>query len=468
MTEGNDVDLQVLVVDDDREMVDILGKHLRRMGYDVATALGGVEALSLIEQGLRADVLLADVRMPGMDGRTLMVEARRRLPELRVVFMTAFGAVADAVQAMQEGAYFYLTKPFKVDEAAVILRRAAAEVCLGRRLERLEQTLRTEYSPLRFLGRSALAQKVRSELTRAAELKTPVLIVGRTGTGKELAARIVHSSSRRAQGPFVPVNCSAIPEALFESELFGHKRGAFTGAVHDSPGLVEEATGGTLFLDELGDLPLTQQPKLLRLLEEGEVRRVGERAARRVDVRVIAATNQPLRAMLQSGDFREDLYYRLSALVVELPDLKDRLDDIPVLAEALLVSCARASGVRAKGFTAAALDRLAGHPWPGNVRELRNAIEQALFRSRGPVMDAGDLPPWLSGAGGSACGPGPGADETQTLDEIEREHITRVLARTGWNRSQAAQALGIDRRTLFSRIQKYGLIAPKQRSGPAG
>jgi DNA-binding NtrC family response regulator len=368
---------------------------------------------------------------------------------------------------MRAGAYWYLTKPFKVDEAAVILRRAAAEVSMGRRLERLERTLRIEYSPERYLGRSPLAQKVRSELARTAELRAPVLIVGRTGTGKELAARIVHASSVRAQGPFVPVNCSAIPEALFESELFGHKRGAFTGAVQDSPGLVEEASGGTLFLDELGDLPLTQQPKLLRLLEEGEVRRVGDRAARRVDVRVIAATNQPLGTMLRSAEFREDLYYRLSALVIELPELRERLDDIPLLAEALLVGCARAAGVRAKGFTPAALERLAAYAWPGNVRELRNAIEQALFRTRGPVIDAGDFPGWLSGSP-PAVGSGPGANDTHTLDEVEREHIERVLARTGWNRSQAAQVLGIDRRTLFARIQKYGLIAPSRRFSQGG
>ncbi|MBI4951421.1 MAG: sigma-54-dependent Fis family transcriptional regulator [Myxococcales bacterium] len=443
-------------------MVDILAKHLDRLGYAVATATGGAEALLLVEQGLRPDVVLADIRMPGMDGRTLMTELLRRVGEVRVVLMTAFGAISDAVEAMREGAYWYLTKPFKVEEAAVVLRHATAELTMGRRLQRLERTVRDLYRPERYLGRSERAQATRRDMLRAAELRTVVLVTGETGSGKELAAHIIHASGPRANGPFVPVNCSAIPETLFESELFGHKRGAFTGAAQDSPGLVEEAEGGTLFLDEVGELPLSQQPKLLRLLEEGEVRRVGERLARKVDVRVIAATNRSLEALVRAGQFRQDLFYRLAALVLPLPTLAERSEDIPLLAEALLVEVAHAAGVRAKGFTAAALARLGRYAWPGNVRELRNAIEQALFRARGPTIDEENLPGWLTLRTAPASEPSGARDASTlaTLDEIERAHIERVLGETGWNRSRAAEILGIDRRTLFTRVQRYGLVGP--------
>ena len=452
-------DTVVLVVDDDRKLVEILEKHLGRLGYRVVTALGGAEALALLDAGTKVDVALSDVQMKGLDGRSLMAEIHRRSPEIRVILMTAFGAVSEAVEAMREGAFWYLTKPFKIEEAALVLRRAVAESAMGRRIEQLERSLRTEYRPERYLGRSELAQAVRRDLARAGELRTAVLLLGGTGTGKELAARIIHASSNRASGPFVPVNCSAIPEALFESELFGHRKGAFTGAMQDSKGLAEEANGGILFLDELGELPLSQQPKLLRLLQESEIRRVGDRTERKLDVRVVAATNQPLDELVKAGRFRADLYYRIASLVVTLPSLAERRQDIGVIAESLLVDCARAAGVRAKGFTPQALERLAAHDWPGNVRELRNAIEQALFRARGSVIDEGDIPTWVAGKMEQPAASGqPG--ELATLDEVERAHIHRVLIATGWNRSQAAEILGIDRRTLFTRVQRYGLVEP--------
>jgi two-component system, NtrC family, response regulator AtoC len=451
---------RILVVDDDPKLVDILQKHLTRLGYFVDTALGGAEALAQVEAGHVPDVVLSDVRMPGLDGRSLLAELRRRAPGTRVVLMTAFAGVPDAVGAMAEGAFWYLTKPFKVEEAALVLHRAVSEAVMGRRIEQLERSLREEFRPERYLGRSERAEAVRRDLVRAAELRTAVLLQGGTGTGKELVARILHAASTRARGAFVPVNCSAIPETLFESELFGHRKGAFTGATHDSRGLAEEADGGVLFLDEIGDLPLSQQPKLLRLLEESEIRRVGDRVPRKIEVRVVAATHQPLDEMVREGRFRADLFYRLSSLVIRLPSLAERPADIPVLAESLLVDCARSAGVRAKGFTPAALERLALHAWPGNVRELRNAIEQALFRARGPTIDAADIPDWVVG------GPTPDAQRATrpspqaTLDEVERAHVEQVLASTAWNRSLAAQMLGIDRRTLFTRIQRYGLVGP--------
>ncbi len=457
---------RVLVVDDDRKLIEILVKHLTRLGYEVDQALGGGEALAQLDAGRRPDVVLSDVRMPGLDGRSLLAELRRRSPGTRVVLMTAFGAVSDAVEAMHEGAFWYLTKPFKVEEAALVIRRAASEAIMGRRIEQLERTLREEYRPERYLGRSERAEAVRRDLARAAELRTAVLLQGETGTGKELVARILHAASSRASGAFVPVNCSAIPEALFESELFGHKRGSFTGATQDSRGLAEEADGGVLFLDEIGDLPLNQQPKLLRLLEESEIRRVGDRAGRKVDVRVVAATHQPLEEMVKEGRFRADLFYRLSSLVIRLPSLAERVEDVPLIAESLLVDCARSAGVRAKGFTQAALERLSSHRWPGNVRELRNAIEQALFRARGPTIDADDVPDWVGGGAAVPAAVGrPGPGPLATLDEVERAHVEQVLQSTQWNRSLAAQILGIDRRTLFTRIQRYGLVGPARAVG---
>jgi len=457
--------LRVLVVDDDPMMTGIMEKHLRRLGYEADVAHGGAEALAKIDSGLRPDVLVSDVRMPGMDGRALMAEARRRLPELRVILMTAFGAVSDAVEAMREGAYWYLTKPFKVEEAAVILARAASEMALTRRVEQLERRLRRDAGPERFLGRSPAAVRVRSELALASSARTSVLLTGRTGTGKELAARIIHAGSSRAGEGFVPVNCSAIPEALFESELFGHRRGAFTGALEDAPGLAEAADGGTLFLDEVGDLPASQQPKLLRLLEEGELRRVGDRTTRKVDVRVIAATNRPLATMLGGGTFRDDLYYRLSALIIDLPELAERPEDIPEIAEALAVEAARVAGVRPRPFTPRAIVRLTQYRWPGNVRELRNVVERALLRARDVAIDEEDLV-FHSPANGVVEMAARVTEEIAPLpsiDDVERDHIARVLVETGWNRSRAAAILGIDRRTLFTKVARYGLVAPKSR-----
>jgi two-component system, NtrC family, response regulator AtoC len=444
--------LRVLVVDDDPAMLGILDKHLTRLGHDTEVVGGAVAALGALERRPRPDVILSDVRMPGMDGRTLLAEVRALAPEVRVVLMTAFGEVRDALEAVREGAFWYLTKPFKVEEVAALLRNIAEQIGLGRTVQRLEREARREWPPERFLGRSERAQEVRARLVQAAALPSTVLLLGRSGTGKELAARILHHASPRAAAPFVAVNCAAIPETIFESEFFGHRRGAFTGADRDAPGLVEEAAGGTLFLDEVGELPLAQQPKLLRLLEEREYRRVGDRAAAIADVRVVAASNRSLEEMVAAGRFREDLFYRLNVLALRLPDLAARRGDIDLLAEAMLAEAARAAGLRARGFTAEAVAALRAHAWPGNVRELRNAVEQALFHACGPTIDVDDLPASVRGARVAADRP-----VARSLDDVEREHIRAVLLEVGGHRSRAAQILGIDRRTLFTKIQRYGL-----------
>jgi two-component system response regulator AtoC len=453
--------LSVVVVEDDPRLLDILTSHLQRMGYAVRGAPGAARALEALAAA-PADVVLSDVRMPGMDGRTLLQVARERFPGVKVVLMTAFGSVDDAVEAMRAGAYTYVTKPFKVDEIAAVLRNAAREVALGREVDTLRRAVRGRWSADALIGPSAAMARVRDALREAAHVTATVLITGKSGTGKELAARAIHYEGPRAAGPFVPVNCAAIPESLFESQLFGHRKGAFTGA-ESQTGLVEASSAGTLFLDEVGEIPLTHQAKLLRVLQEEEVTPLGAARAVKVDLRVVAATNRDLEAMVKKGAFREDLFWRLDVLRVHLPDLRERAEDVPAVAEHLLGEIAREQGAPALGFTEAALAALSRHAWPGNVRELRNALERALLAARGRRVDVGDLPAAVRGAPAAVAAPL--GDAALTLADVEKAHIERVLALCGWNRSAAAKALGIDRRTLFSKVQRYGLVGPLRPHG---
>ncbi len=455
--------LSVLVVEDDARLLEILTSHLDRMGFAVRGARGAAAALQRLEEA-PADVVISDVRMPGMDGRTLLQIAGQRFPATKVVLMTAFGSVDDAVDAMRAGAYSYVCKPFKVEEIAAVLRNVAREVSLGREVEGLRRAVRERWSADRLIGNSPRMRAVRQAIRDAAQVTATVLVTGASGTGKELAARAIHFEGPRAAGPFVPVNCAAIPESLFESTLFGHRRGAFTGAVESQVGLVEQSSGGTLFLDEVGEIPLGQQAKLLRVLQDGELTPVGGARPVRVDLRLIAATNRDLEAQVRQGAFREDLYYRVAVLRVEMPPLAERLEDVPPLAEHLLVEMGREHGFAVPGITEEALEVLRGHRWPGNVRELRNVLERALLVARGRRIDAGDLPPSLRAPLPADLGPG-APSGALSLDEVEREHIERVLALCHWNRSAAARVLGIDRRTLFTKIQRYGLIGPL-RAGP--
>ncbi len=458
--------LSVLVIEDDARLREILVRHLERLGYAVRDAPGAGRALQLLEEA-PADVVLSDVRMPGIDGRTLLQLARERFPAVRVVLMTAFGSVDDAVEAMRAGAYSYVTKPFRVEELAGVLRNAAREVALGREVEGLRRAARGRFSADRLVGQSGRMQQVRAQLREAARVGSTVLLTGRSGTGKEMAARAIHGEGPRAGGPFVPVNCAAIPEQLFESAMFGHVKGAFTGAHESRPGFLERSSGGTLFLDEVGEIPPSLQPKLLRALQEGEVLPVGATRPVTLDLRVVAATNRDLASMVRDGSFREDLYYRLDVLRVELPALAERAEDVPPLAEHLLLEIADEQGAASLGITARALAALARRPWPGNVRELRNVLERALLSSAGRAVDLADLPPDAGPVGPdrTAAGTAPAAGLV-TLEELERTHVERVLAAVGWNRSAAARILGIDRRTLFTKIQRYGLIGPL-RAGPS-
>ncbi|HYG67723.1 MAG TPA: sigma-54 dependent transcriptional regulator, partial [Anaeromyxobacteraceae bacterium] len=371
------------------------------------------------------------------------------------------------VEAMRAGAYTYVVKPFKVEVIASALRNVARELALHREVEDLRRVVRGRWSADRLIGGSERMREVRRAIREAAEVTATVLLTGRSGTGKEVAARAIHFGGPRAAAAFVPVNCAAIPESLFESAMFGHRRGAFTGATESAAGLVEQSSGGTLFLDEVGEIPLSQQAKLLRVLQDGEVLPLGSPRPVAVDLRVVAATNRPLEAMVARGAFREDLFYRLNVLRIELPTLAERSDDVPALAEHLLLDVAREAGTPALGFTETALEALRRHRWPGNVRELRNAIERATLAARGRRIDVADLPPAVR------CPAAPGGPPTEepiaglTLADVEKAHVERVLAMTGWNRSAAARVLDIDRRTLFAKIRRYGLVGPL-RHGPDG
>ncbi len=455
---------RVLVVEDDARLLDILTRHLERMGYEVPTASSGGGALSVMEQS-PADIVLTDVRMPGMDGHTLLQELQERWPATKVVLMTAFGSVDDAVNAMSAGAYSYVCKPFKVDEIAAVLRNAARELDLVRELSALERVVRGRHGVRAIIGPSAAMRELRRLLREAATLTAPVLITGRSGTGKEMAARAIHFDGPRKARAFVPVNCAAIPETLFESEMFGHGRGAFTGAQRAHVGLIEQSDGGTLFLDEVGEMPLPQQAKFLRVLDDGVVRPLGRRSSRQVDLRVVAATNRSLEAMVKQGEFREDLYFRLAVFQIHIPELAEHPEDVPSLAEHLLVELARDNRLPARGFTTEALDYLTRRPWAGNVRELRNVLERALIRCRGHRIHLADLEPGGRPMLGSPAAP-PDAEALRSLAQVEKDHIAMVLKACGWNRSEAARVLGIDRRTLFSKIRRHGLVGPMRR-GPA-
>jgi len=350
-----------------------------------------------------------------------------------------------------------------VELVAGVLRNVAREVALGREMAGLRRAIGGRWSADRLIGTSPQIQAVRRAIREAAGVTATVLVTGPSGSGKEMVARAIHYEGARASRPFVPVNCAAIPESLFESAMFGHRRGAFTGAHESQAGFAEQSSGGTLFLDEIGDIPLAQQVKLLRMLQESEVTPVGASRAVRVDLRVVAATNQDLEVMVRAGRFRQDLYYRINVLRIHLPELRARPGDVGALAEHLLLEIAHEHGTPALGFTEAALETLAAHSWPGNVRELRNVVERAVLAARGRRIDFRDLP-FTSARPATVSGAAIAASAV-TLSDVEKAHIEKVLRLCDWNRSAAAKILGIDRRTLFTKIQRHGLVEPPHGGG---
>jgi DNA-binding NtrC family response regulator len=441
----------VLVVDDDHEMRALLRDVLEQHGYTVTLASNGQEALASLRDR-EFPVVLTDLRMKGMQGIELLIQIKQSWADTNVILMTAFGSVETAIQAMKQGAYDYLMKPVKNDDLVRATERGFREALLRSEINRLRREVGKEFSFSQILGKSKPMREVFELIRRVANSPTNILITGESGTGKELVAKAIHYNSDRKDAPFVPVNCAAIPDQLLESELFGHMRGSFTDAKGDKHGLFEEAHKGTLFLDEISELPITLQAKLLRAIQEKEIRRIGATKPVSVDVRIIAATNLHLADEVKAKRFREDLYYRLNVIEVKLPPLRDRREDIPLLVDGFLKKCGTARGKEVKGVTEAALAMLMDYMWPGNVRELENVVERAVTLSRGEKITPDDLPPGVQGARGDRRVLEEAAEKTLPLHEIEKEYIKKILEKTGGNKYQAAQVLGIDRKTLYRKL----------------
>ena len=443
----------VLVVDDELEMRTLLQDVLQDEGLRVTVAANGSEALKQLGEEHYA-VVLTDLRMQEMQGIDLLREIKRTYPDINVIVMTAFGSVDTAIEAMKEGAYDYLTKPVKNEELLRVANRAVREAALRREVTLLRREVLKEYSFHQILGKSKPMREVFDLIRRIADSVTNVLITGESGTGKELVAKAIHYNSDRRDAPFVPVNCAAIPDLLLESELFGHLKGAFTDAKADKRGLFEEAQKGTLFLDEISELPVMLQSKLLRAIQEREVRRVGATRSVSVDVRIIAATNVNLAEAIKAKQFREDLYYRLNVIEMRLPPLRERKEDIPLLVEAFLRRCAETRRKGVKGMTESALALLIDYHWPGNVRELENVIERAVTLTLQDQIISDDLPSTIQGTRGDRRLIDEATERTRSLGEVEQEYILRIMDKTGGNKYQAAQILGIDRKTLYRKLDE--------------
>jgi two-component system, NtrC family, response regulator AtoC len=447
---------RVLVVDDEENLRVVLRTLLRRHGYEVETAGSGEEALTMVDS-FGPDVVLTDVRMPKMGGLDLLSTLKAKGNDATVIVMSAYGNMDLALDAMKAGAYDYVQKPFKPDEVVLALRKAEERELLRRENKVLRDEIRKEHRFEDILAKSARMQEIFRTITKIAEYKTTVLVTGESGVGKELVARAIHRRSTRRGGPFVAVNCGAIPENLLESELFGHKKGAFTDAVHDRRGLFEEATTGTLFLDEIGELPLGLQVKLLRVLEDEKIRRVGETRDLQVDVRIITATHRDLQNETKAGRFREDLFYRLNVLPIHCPPLRERRDDIPLLIDHFVARNNSRLGTSIRGLDTETRRLLYEYAWPGNVRELENTIERAMVLAEGEQIVAADLPERIREARDPvqvqlASGELSVKKTTRIIEEIL---IRRALTKTKGNRTRAAEVLEISHRALLYKIKDY-------------
>ena len=450
---------RVLVVDDDADMCDYLATALPLHGFEVESRTQGEQALELLA-GREFDVLLTDLNMPGMSGITLCQEALAHGVSAPIVVLTAFGSTDSAYEAIRAGAYDFLTKPVEVEALALVLQRAAAHYHLLQEVERLRAERTAGYGDM--VGESPPMRRLFELIDKVARTDSAVLICGETGTGKELVANALHTHGPRAAQGFLALNCAAMPEGLLESELFGHVKGAFSGATADRIGLLREADGGTLFLDEVGDMPLSLQAKLLRVLQDGAVRPVGGQGVHQVDVRVLAATHRDLETAIEAGRFREDLYFRLNVIRLDLPPLRARGQDVLHLAESFVTEQARKLGKRVAGFEHDASAALLAYDWPGNVRELMNCVERAVALTSGPQITTEDLPPKVTDPGSA-----PGSlhlipfdrdpEQLPTIEELERRYAEHVLDVVGWNKSLAAKVLGLDRRTLYRKLDRWKL-----------
>ena len=451
--------IRILIVDDEAVVRESLSAWFREEGYEASVAPGGKEALQMLATS-QYDVFLVDIKMPGMDGLELQRRIQESVPGSSIIIMTAYASVDSAVEALKQGAHDYITKPFDPDNLARIVRAAAERKRLVRENRILKESLKSFSSVVEMVGRSEAMDKIRQQVDQVAPTDATVLLLGESGTGKEIVAKAIHVASGRRFMPIIVVNCGALSEGVLESELFGHERGAFTGAQYRRKGRLELADGGTLFLDEIGDISPKTQLDLLRVLEEKTITRIGSNKAIPVDFRVLAATNRNLEEAVAAGRFREDLYYRLNVFSITIPPLRDRKEDIPPLVDHFVQKFARAMNKSVKQVSPEALNVLLAYEWPGNIRELQNAVERAMVIAGGGELKVEHFPilktagPSLEGEGVDPLG--------KSLAEIEEEHVRRVLEQTGFNVTRAAKALGIDRVTLYNKMKRFGIGRPRQ------
>ena len=447
---------RILVVDDEQSMREFLEIFLHREGYDVSTAVDVDTALAYLGSD-EIDLMITDMQMTEKAGLGFIREAHELSPETAMIVVTGFGATDSAISAMREGACDYVTKPFKVDELRIVLEKALEKKLLSNENLRLKEELHSQSRSRNIIGNSRVMQDVHELIGQVAETKTNVLVYGESGTGKELVARAIHDQSPRSKKPFVAINCGAIPENLLESELFGHVKGAFTGAVQNKDGLFEAATGGTLFLDEIGELSHPLQVKLLRAIQEKSIRRVGDTADRKIDVRIVSATNRRLEDEVAAGRFREDVYYRLNVIQLTLPPLRDRPEDIPLLAQHFIRRFADEIGKEVEGMDGEAFDVLSTYGFPGNVRELENLIERAVALARGPVIGTALLPPTVTAnppAAPISRIDDEGVDLEALVATYERSLLSEALSNAGGIKKKAARLLGISFRSFRYRLEK--------------
>ena len=454
----------IVVVDDDPEMRSMVVDHLKRQNYQVRAFESGMEAVKyLSSNGLDAlgtELLLTDLRMPEIDGLDLLQQVRRLPNQFPVIIMTAFATVDTAIEGLRRGAFDYITKPFKLNELTLTIERALSFYRLKMQNQALTSAVHKTWNRQTLVGKSTAIQNIFDLIERVGPASTNVLITGESGTGKEVVARALHNQSPRAQKPFIAINCTAIPDSLMESELFGHVKGAFTGATGDKKGLFEEADGGTIFLDEIGDMDMALQAKLLRVLQERQIKPVGSNQNKSIDVRVIAATHKDLKKAIANGVFREDLYYRLSVIPIVIPPLRHRPEDIPLLAHHFLRKYSALNGGKVTSFTQEALRKLMALNWPGNVRELENMVERLVVLSRAQQIDAPDIPTTDQSSGEQFFGQA--TNDSPTLEELEKRYIQLILEKTGGKKEKAAQILGINRRTLYRKEKDYGFATGEE------
>jgi DNA-binding NtrC family response regulator len=442
---------KILVVDDDLEMCSLLSEVLREEGFSVLTTGESLEASKILKKE-EFDVLITDLKMKGLKGLDLLDEAKKIAPLTPVIIITAFGTIESAIQAMKMGAYDYVTKPFQMDEIVLTVKKALENRLLKKEVVRLKKEMESRYHFHQLIGKSPSMQKIYDLIERIHDSSNNVLITGESGTGKDLVAKAIHYSGTRKEGPFIAVNCAAIPETLLESELFGYKRGAFTDAKTDKKGLIFGATEGTLFLDEITEMSPLLQAKLLRVIEEKEVRPLGDTNAHAIDVRIISASNRDMKDHIHQGRFREDLYYRLKVIDIELPPLRERREDIPLLVQHFIGKFGK-EPKRVSGVSEDTLKILINYSWPGNVRELENIIQRAMTLSQREVILPEDLPTSLLQEVDENLVE-KGLRVKYTLDQLEKEYIKKVLIEVGGNKSKAAERLGLDRKTLYRKLEE--------------